>query len=72
MEANEIFKVTALVYLNEALLAQEYESCGELVKSAKEFGAVQSEIDEVITMSLRGKKPVGTTGQNRVKLTVRS
>ena len=46
--SNEIFKVTALLYLKEALLAQEYESCKELVEIAKKFGVQQGEIDEAI------------------------
>ncbi len=66
--SDEIFKLTALVYFQEALLKQEYESCQELVGFAKGFGAAQSEIDEVIISYLRGDKagslPVSQAGQN--------
>jgi hypothetical protein len=37
-------KLTALIYLREALLGERYEECGEFVSIAKEFGALDSEI----------------------------
>ena len=52
---NEILKVTALLYLKEALFREEYEGCQELVDSARKFGAQQGEINEVIAVYLRDK-----------------
>lgn len=56
---NEIIKVTAFVYIQEALTTQDYESCPELIGIAKKLGASQEEITGVITAYLRGEKPGG-------------
>ena len=37
-------KLTALLYLREALLGEEYENCPEFIAIAKEFGALDEEI----------------------------
>ena len=37
-------KLTALLYLKEALQKEQYEVCPELILAAKEFGATQKEI----------------------------
>ena len=37
-------KLTALIYLREALIAERYEDCAEMVAIAKEFGAFNDEI----------------------------
>ena len=62
LASNDIFKVTALVYLKEALVKQEYESCKELVEIARKLGARQGEIDGTIASYLRGDKPGGQNG----------
>ncbi len=41
-------KLTALLYLKEALLKERYESCSEIVALAKEFGATSSEIQGLL------------------------
>ena len=41
-------KVTALVYLTEALERERYEECEELIQIASEFGASASRINEAI------------------------
>lgn len=41
-------KLTALLYLREALRAQRYEVCPEFVAVAKEFGAKAREIEELL------------------------
>ena len=41
-------KLTALLYLKEALVAQRYEQCPEFIRVAKEFGAVEWEIEELL------------------------
>ena len=38
-------KVTALWYLKEALVREQYEKCSEIVATAKEFGASDFEIN---------------------------
>ena len=37
-------KLTALIYLREALIAERYEECFEIIAIAKEFGAFDEEI----------------------------
>ena len=41
-------KLTALLYLREAILAQRYELCPEFIEVAREFGAKEMEIDELL------------------------
>ena len=53
---DEVLKATALLYFKDALVKQEYETCAELAAVAREHGAAQSEINEVIAMYLRGSK----------------
>ena len=66
LSQDEILKVTALLYLKEALLKEEYEGCQELVDSARKFGAQQGEINEVIAVTLRDKAG-GSSEVNREK-----
>jgi hypothetical protein len=51
--AGQILKVTALLYLKEALMAQEYETCQELVCTAKGLGVDPGDISAVIADYLR-------------------
>jgi len=37
-------KLTALIYLREALIEARYEECAEFIAIAKEFGALDEEI----------------------------
>ncbi len=37
-------KLTALLYLREALLSENYEECSECIAIAKEFGALDEEV----------------------------
>lgn len=37
-------KLTALIYLREALIGARYEDCAEFIAIAKEFGALDDEI----------------------------
>jgi hypothetical protein len=46
-------KLTALLYLREALRAQRYELCPEFIAAAKEFGAKEQEITELLEDSRR-------------------
>ena len=41
-------KLTALLYLKEALLRENYEICPEVIATAKEFGAADFEIRDQI------------------------
>ena len=37
-------KLTALIYLREALISERYEDCTDFIAIAKEFGALDEEI----------------------------
>ncbi len=37
-------RLTALIYLREALIAERYEDCTDFIAIAKEFGALDAEI----------------------------
>ncbi len=45
---NHPVKLTALLYLKEALLEERFEDCKELISIAKEFGAKSFEIENLI------------------------
>ncbi len=47
VEKNPV-KLTALLYLKEALLAQRYEECPQFISVAQEFGANAQEIEELL------------------------
>ena len=50
---NEALKATALIYLKDALVKQEFEQCPELVQKAQYFGANRPEIKKVIAEYLK-------------------
>jgi hypothetical protein len=54
---DQILKVTALLYLKEALIVQEYESCQELIDTAKNLGVSQGDISAVIAEYLSANNP---------------
>jgi len=41
-------KLTALLYLKEALVKQRYELCPEIIAVAREFGAASFEIQDLL------------------------
>ena len=41
-------KLTALLYLKEALAREQYERCAEIIAFAKEFGAAAFEIEDLL------------------------
>ena len=41
-------KLTALLYLREALRRERYEECPEYIRVAKEFGAQAREVEELL------------------------
>lgn len=41
-------KLTALLYLKEALLKERYEVCESIIGIAREFGAAQFEVDDLL------------------------
>ncbi len=52
-----LLKVTALLYLKEALYKEKYEECLELITVAKRYGVEQEEIQKIISRHvLRLKK----------------
>ena len=53
---DQILKATALLYLKEALIKEEYEDCQGLIQNAKDFGAEAKEISMLIADHIRGVK----------------
>lgn len=49
----KLLKVTALLYLKEALYKQKFEQCAELVQAAKRYGATTEEVHKVIARYVR-------------------
>lgn len=41
-------KLTALLYLKEALIREQYEKCPDLIAVAKEFGALPYEVQDLL------------------------
>ncbi len=65
--ADEVLKVTALLYLEDALVKQEFEDCKELIETAKELGAEQADITDVITAYLRNPKKTRKNGTAKTR-----
>ena len=63
---DRLLKLTALVYLKEALIAQEYETCQELIDTAKNLGVDQSDISALIADYLNADNP-GRQKGNRLR-----
>jgi hypothetical protein len=63
---DQLLKLTALVYLKEALVAQEYETCQELIDTAKNVGVNEGDINAVITGYLNPGNP-GRQKTNRLR-----
>lgn len=49
----KLLKVTALLYLKEALYKQKFEQCPELIQTAKRYGASTEEVQTVIARHVR-------------------
>ena len=64
---DQLLKVTALLYLQEALIAQEYETCQELIDTAKNLSVDQGDINAVITDYLKVNNP-GRAKTNRLRV----
>ena len=54
--SDSFLKVTALLYLKEAVLKEEYESCDELAENARNYGADEGEIREVLAAAVQEKR----------------
>ncbi len=65
LNADEPLKLTALLYLREALEKESYEDCAEIVGAAKEFGAQTSDIRSVIAEYLQQTKPSRSNEANQ-------
>ena len=63
---DQLLKLTALLYLNEALIGQKYETCRELIDTAKQVGVDQADITAVITDYLNANNP-GKQKANRLR-----
>ena len=66
LASDQILKLTALLYLKEALIAQKYESCQELIDAAKNLGANSGDISAVIAEYLNAGNP-GRQKTSRVR-----
>ncbi len=44
LRSRDPVKLTALIYLREALIGEKYEDCADFAAIAKEFGALDEEI----------------------------
>lgn len=47
-DENTLLKITALQYLKEALIGENYEECPELITAALGFGARENEIRNLL------------------------
>jgi hypothetical protein len=63
---DQTLKLTALLYLKEALNAQQFENCRELIDTAKNLGVDSGEISAVIADYLNANNP-GRQKGNRVR-----
>lgn len=68
-----VLQVTALTYLQDALVNERYEECADLVRAAKEYGATLAEIRAILAEAARGnaknrqaKTPARVTGRKRI------
>ena len=52
--SDQTLKETALLYLFEALLEENFEEAPEIIRNAKRFGATQEDINAVIAEYLFG------------------
>jgi hypothetical protein len=57
--SDELLKVTALLYFKEALVAQQYETCQELIGTAKNLGVNPGDISAVIADYLKNPSILG-------------
>ena len=48
LKSSHPVKLTALLYLKEALFKEQYEKCPEIVSVAKEFGAEDFEVQDLL------------------------
>jgi len=62
----QLLKLTALLYLKEALVNQEFETCPELIETAKKAGAEQEEISTILAEYLNVPAKVRQR-QNRLR-----
>ncbi|MDP2654121.1 MAG: hypothetical protein Q8Q08_08835 [Candidatus Omnitrophota bacterium] len=55
----EVLKVTALIYLDDALRKEEYEKCAGLLRQARGFGATEAEVKGVLKPFITRVKRAG-------------
>jgi hypothetical protein len=63
---DQLLRLTALLYFKEALAAQQYESCQELIDTARNLGVNSGDISAVITDHLNANGP-GRQKANRLR-----
>jgi len=68
---NEALKATALIYLKDALVKEEFEQCPQLIQKAQYFGAGKHDVQVVIAEYVKEKqlgpnyKPYKKKGKRR-------
>lgn len=55
VQADELLKVTALQYLADALTREQFEDCAQLIGTAKQYGASENDVKEILTAYIRNK-----------------
>ncbi len=56
VKPDAVDKALALIFLNEALMTEEYEGCAALIKKAKRSGARSREISKLLAGAARRVK----------------
>lgn len=54
--ADVILKATALLYLQEALISENYEQAPDLIRQAYKYGAEKQEVRKVIDRYIKKRK----------------
>ena len=65
ISADEMLKATALLYFQDALYAEKYESCLELIQAAKNYGALPSDISKIIAQFVKRLQGNSQSGANQ-------
>lgn len=70
---DQLLRVTALAYLEDALANERYEECAELIRAAKEYGATIGEVRTIVAEGAQGaakgrgkKTPARANGRRRI------
>ncbi len=65
VNTDNILKMTALLYVKEALAQEEYEACPELLGLARKFGAQPNEINKLLAGAVAKSQKKRNGANNR-------